>query len=230
MEICNDDSGSVALAAEVLSGGGVIVVPTDTVYGLAALPAFPRAVDRIFTLKDRARDVNLPIIIGEVSQLDQLGVAVPPVGRKLAETFWPGALTIAFGFGGDSHRDDRPAPGEEESEATRGTARPEWLAGRVEVAVRLPDHPFLQQLAAKVGPMAVTSSNRHGQPTATKAHAATESLTELPDLLVDGGTLSATPSTLVNVRSSPARVEREGAIGLQALIAVAGTQALSQEI
>lgn len=229
METCNDDSGSVALAAEVLSGGGVIVVPTDTVYGLAALPAFPRAVDRIFTLKDRARDVNLPIIIGEVSQLDQLGVAVPPVGRKLAETFWPGALTIAFGFG-DSHRDDRPAAGEEESEATRGTARPEWLAERVEVAVRLPDHPFLQHLAAKVGPMAVTSSNRHGQPTATDAHAATESLTELPDLLVDGGTLSATPSTLVNVRPSPARVEREGAIGLQALLAVARTEALSQEI
>lgn len=209
METCDDDIGSVALAAEVLSGGGVIVVPTDTVYGLAALPAFPEAADRIYRMKNRPHGVPLQVIIGQHAQLEDLGVLVPPVGRRLVEALWPGALTVVFGL--------------------RDRARPDWLAEREEAGVRLPDHPFLQQLAAKVGPLAVTSSNLHGQPTATEAHAAIESLTEPPDLLVDGATLTATPSTVVNIRVYPARIERQGAIGVESLREVIGPEALSQE-
>lgn len=208
LEACDDSGESVAVAAEALAGGGVIVVPTDTVYGLASLPAFPEAAERIYQMKDRPRGVPLQIIIGDHTQLDDLGVLVPPVGRRLVEAFWPGALTVVFGVGDE---------------------RPDWLAGRTEVGVRLPDRPFLQQLAAKVGPLAVTSSNLHGQPTATSARAATESLTELPDLLVDGGTLTATPSTVVNIWVSPVRIERHGAIGVESLTAVIGPEALSQE-
>lgn len=216
MKTCNDDPESIGLAAEILSEGGVIAVPTDTVYGLAALPTFPEAVDRIFQMKNRSRDVELPVIIGETSQLGQLDVLVPPVGQRLVEAFWPGALTVVFGFGDGDDQDDQ-------------STRPDWLKGRTEVAVRLPDHLFLQQLAAKVGPLAVTSSNLHGQPTATDARTSVESLTEAPDLLVDGGTLTSTPSTVVNVRLSPGRIEREGTLSTQSLVAVGGPGALSQE-
>lgn len=215
MEICNDDVESVGLTAASLSEGGVVVVPTDTVYGLAALPTFPDAIGRIFEMKNRSREVELPLIIGDVAQLEQLGVLVPPAGQRLIEAFWPGALTVIFGF------DDRRGQSQD--------ARPGWLAGRAEVAVRLPDHRFLQQLAVKVGPLAVTSANLHGQPTATDAQAAVESLTDLPDVVVDGGSLTATPSTLVNVRLSPARVEREGTLSAESLLAVAGSEAPSPE-
>jgi L-threonylcarbamoyladenylate synthase len=187
-----DDEGALA-AAEVLRGGGVVVVPTDTVYGLAARPADADAVRALFGAKGRPEGMHLPVLAATLEQVRDLGVAFTPAAQALARSWWPGPLTMAFGF---EARSERPA----------------WLAGRVEVAVRIPDDDFLRTLLAQTGVLVVTSANPHGAPTPRTAHDVAASLGPAVDLVVDGGRLHDVPSTLVNVRGSKPVVEREGAI------------------
>jgi L-threonylcarbamoyladenylate synthase len=176
-----------------LQRGGVVVVPTDTVYGLAARPEDTDAVRAIYRAKGRPGGMHLPVLAASLEQVRALGVDVTDAANALAARWWPGPLTLAFGFDG-------------------GSARPDWLAGREEVAVRIPDHPFLRGLLRTTGVLLVTSANPHGAPTARVADDAGDSLGDSVDLIVDGGELTEVPSTLVNVRREQAVVEREGAI------------------
>ncbi len=187
-----DEKGTLA-AAEVLDGGGVIVVPTDTVYGLAARPADADAVQAVFRAKGRPEGMPLPVLAASLEQVRALGVDVTPSALALARWWWPGPLTMAFGF---DTRSERPA----------------WLAGRDEVAVRIPDHDFLRALLARTGVLVVTSANPHGAPTPRTAVDVAAGLGPSVDLVVDGGRLHDVPSTLVNVRGTEPVVEREGAI------------------
>jgi len=193
MRIVRADDEGAAAAAEVLRGGGVVVVPTDTVYGLAARPADADAVRAVFGAKGRPEGMHLPVLAATLEQVRDLGVAFTPAAQTLARWWWPGPLTMAFGF---------------EARSTR----PAWLAGRVEVAVRIPDHDFLRTLLAQTGVLVVTSANPHGAPTPRTAHDVAASLGPAVDLVVDGGRLHDVPSTLVNVRGNEPVVEREGAI------------------
>ncbi|MGA2472886.1 MAG: L-threonylcarbamoyladenylate synthase, partial [Acidimicrobiales bacterium] len=187
-----DEKGALA-AAEVLGGGGVIVVPTDTVYGLAARPTDADAVQAVFRAKGRPEGMQLPVLAASLEQVRALGVDVTPAALALARWWWPGPLTMAFGF---EARSERPA----------------WLAGRDEVAVRIPDHDFLRALLARTGVLVVTSANPHGAPTPRTALDVAASLGPSVDLVVDGGRLHDVPSTLVNVSGTEPVVEREGAI------------------
>ena len=187
-----DDEGERA-AAEVLEGGGVVVIPTDTVYGLAARPRDADAVHAVFRAKGRPEGMHLPVLAASLEQVRALGVAFTPAAGVLAQWWWPGPLTLAFCF-------------------DAGVGRPEWLAGRDEVAVRIPDHDFLRSLLARTGVLVVTSANPHGAPTPRTAHDVAASLGPSVDLVVDGGPLRDVPSTLVNVCGTAAEVEREGAI------------------
>jgi L-threonylcarbamoyladenylate synthase len=187
-----DDDGALA-SAEALGGGGVVVVPTDTVYGLAARPADLDAVQAVFRAKGRPEGMHLPVLAASLEQVRALGVAITPAAAALARQWWPGPLTMAFGFDPDA-------------------GRPAWLAGRDEVAVRIPDHDFLRALLARTGVLVVTSANRHGAPTPHTALDVAATLGRSVDLVVDGGVLQDVPSTLVNVRRSEAVVEREGGI------------------
>ena len=92
-----DDEGR-HLATELLRGGGVAVVPTDTVYGLAAMPAEPQAVEAVFRIKERPEGMHLPVLAPSVAQVRALGVAFTPGAEALARRWWPGPLTLAFGF------------------------------------------------------------------------------------------------------------------------------------
>jgi L-threonylcarbamoyladenylate synthase len=188
-----DKDGAIDMAATVLTGGGVIVVPTDTVYGLAARPEDPDAVQAVFRAKDRPEGMHLPVLAASIEQVAALGVNVTPAAAALARWWWPGPLTLALGFVAD------------------GT-RPAWLAGREEVAVRIPDHPFLLALLRKTGVLVVTSANPHGAPTPRTASDVAASLGPSVDLIVDGGRLTEVPSTLVKVSADEPVVEREGAI------------------
>jgi L-threonylcarbamoyladenylate synthase len=192
-----DDEGG-HLAAEFLRGGGVAVVPTDTVYGLAARPAESHAVEAVYRIKDRPESIHLPVLAASVAQVRALGVAFTPGARALARRWWPGPLTLAFGFDARLHR-------------------PAWLDGRAEVAVRIPDHDFLRALLEQTGVLLVTSANPHGAPTAHTAHDVAAALGLSVDLVVDGGPLRDVPSTLVNVRGREPLVEREGAISRAAI-------------
>jgi L-threonylcarbamoyladenylate synthase len=187
-----DDAGAQA-AGDALRAGGVVVLPTDTVYGLAARPDDPDAVQMVFEAKGRPEGMHLPVLAASLEQVRALGIELTSAARTLAERWWPGPLTLAFGF----------APG--------GT-RPGWLDGRDEVAVRIPDHDFLRGLLATTGVLLVTSANPHGAPTPLEAADVETSLGRTVGVIVDGGELSEVPSTLVNVRSAQPVVEREGAI------------------
>ena len=186
-----DDEGTRA-AVEVLRGGGVVVVPTDTVYGLAARPGDCDAVQAVYRAKGRPEGMHLPVLAASLEQVRALGVAFTPAAEVLARWWWPGPLTLAFGFD--------------------GSERPAWLAGRSEVAVRIPDHDFLRALLTQSGVLVVTSANPHGAPTPRTAHDVAASLGPTVDLVLDGGRLRDVPSTLVNVGGAEPVVEREGAI------------------
>ena len=186
---------SPAEAAAALERGEVLVVPTETVYGLAVQAGRPSSVARVFELKARPADAHLPVQVGSVDQLDALGVVRGDVSERL-EAHWPGPLTLVYPL---------------------GDACPSWLAGRPEVAVRIPDHAWLRRVAALAGPLLVTSANRHGRPPAQDLAAAVAGLAGAPDLAVDGGTVGAEASTIVNLAVSPPRILRQGALGAEEL-------------
>lgn len=194
-----DDEGAARAADEVLRGGGVVVLPTDTVYGLAARPDDAAAVGTVYRIKGRPEGMHLPVLASSVAQVRALGVAFPPGADALTRRWWPGPLTLAFGF-------------------EAGDDRPGWLAGREEVAVRVPDHDFVRSLLERTGVLVVTSANLHGAPTPRTAQDAAADLDPSSvDLVVDGGPLKDVPSTLVNLRGAVPMVEREGAISRAAV-------------
>lgn len=196
--IVRADREGERVAADCLSRGGVAVLPTDTVYGLAARPVEAEAVRAIYRLKGRPEGMHLPVLAPSVPHVRALGVAFTPAAEALARRWWPGPLTMAFGF-------------------DPSLERPSWLDGRVEVAVRIPDHDFLRRLLGLTGVLVVTSANAHGAPTPSRAPDVAAALGSPADLIVDGGALHDVPSTLVNVNRPDPSVEREGAIRREAI-------------
>ena len=140
------DERALTIAAATLRAGEVIVVPTDTVYGLAALPDDAGAVRRIYLTKDRPDQMQLPVLAATIDQVRLLGVEFPQEAATLSSRWWPGPLTMVLGF-------------------SATTARPRWLDDREEVAVRIPDNEFLLALMRATGALVVTSANRHGAST-----------------------------------------------------------------
>jgi L-threonylcarbamoyladenylate synthase len=176
-----------------LRRGGVVLLPTDTVYGLAALPDNPEAINKIFTLKERPRDAALPIMVATADDLETLGLEITPAARRLlASRFVPGALTLVLGFG----KSDRPM----------------WLSGREEVGVRIPNDPLLLGILQQTGPLLVTSANRHGRKTPDNVPAILQELVGAPDLVLERGRGEEIPSTVVNCRRKPPLIERLGAV------------------
>lgn len=176
-----------------LQRGGVVVVPTDTVYGLAVSPDFPDSVERLYALKQRPRHMNLPIMVADIAAMETLGVAINDRARRLLESeYVPGALTVAIGF-----VDQATVP---------------WLEGRDEVAIRIPNDQRLLAVLRQTGPLLVTSANASGQDTPKNVGEILEQLNGTPDLAIDGGEIKTIPSTIVNCRLDPPVVEREGVI------------------
>ena len=191
------DADSLALAADALRNGAVVAVPTDTVYGLAADPHQPRAIEQLFALKERPTSVALPVL---VAGRDQLSAVCGPLGRAaehLAGRFWPGPLTLVV----PRHRSFTADLGGPPS-------------SRHTVGVRWPDHPVIQSLCRQLGPLAVTSANRHGAAPATEAGEVAEIFAgdDGLALILDGGSCRGTPSTVVECRGPALRSLREGAI------------------
>lgn len=178
-------------AADVLRRGGVVLVPTDTVYGIAVRADLPGAVDRLAELKERAAEQPVAVLVASLAQAEEVGV-VPEWARPIAERWWPGPLTLVLAR--------RP-----------GLA---WDLGEpaATVGVRVPDHDLVRALAAELGPLATTSANRHGEPTPPTAAEAAATLARPPDLVVDGGRCEGRPSTVVDATGAAPVVLREGPI------------------
>ncbi len=191
----------VAEAAEALLAGGVVVVPTDTVYGVAALPSVPGATDRLFELKARDRTQPLAVLVADTAQARSLVAPPSEIVERWMTRCWPGPLTLVL----------PRAPGE---------ARNLELGGDpATVGVRCPAHNLVRRLAAMVGPVATTSANRHGEATPPTAAGAAAALAGTIDVVVDGGPCAGVPSTVVDATGSRWHIRREGAIGRRALAA-----------
>ncbi len=188
----------LAAAAAALSRGELALIPTDTVYGVAADAFTPAAVTRLLAAKNRGRSMPVPVLIGEASTLAGLTASVPPVANRLAEAFWPGGLTLVV-------------------EHARTLA---WDLGDAEgtVAVRLPDDDVARDLLRRTGPLAVSSANRSGRPAATTAAEAQYQLGEHAAVVLDGGPrVDSRPSTIVDCTAPTPRVLRIGAIDVDRL-------------
>lgn len=186
-----DESG-IAHAVHVLTAGGIVAFPTDTVYGVGAHAFLPQAVQRLYTAKVRPADKAIPLLIADAGQLSQVAQNIPQVAYELAARFWPGALTLVL--------PRTPAVSDE------------ITAGGDTVGVRAPDHPVAQALLRAVGcPLATTSANISGQPPAVTAEDVLAQLDGQIDLLIDGGRCpGGVASTVLDLSVSPIRVLRAG--------------------
>jgi L-threonylcarbamoyladenylate synthase len=180
----------------VLRRGGVVGVPTDTVYGIACRPDAAAALDRVYAIKRRPEGMEIGLLAAGAADLEPL-VAMTPTARRLAAAHWPGGLSLIL-----------PAlPG-------RGLAVPR--RGR-SLMVRVPDHALLRELLERTGPLAVTSANRHGDPAcATAAEVAARLDGEL-DALLDGGHGDGRGSTIIDCTEEPPRLLRTGPLTLHEL-------------
>lgn len=189
-------------AVGLLRDGGIIAYPTETLYGLGVDGTNEEAVEKIFTVKGRSYTAPVSLIIGSWSDLERLTLNIPPSGRKLAEAFWPGGLTILF------------------------TAAPavskKLTAGTGKIGIRFSSDPIADLLARRLGrPITATSANRSGGDECRSAREVLAVLGDRLDAVIDGGTTPGPPgSTIVDVTIDPPLVVREGVISKRRLGAV----------
>ena len=184
--------GAIDQAVKALGRGQLIVLPTDTVYGIAADPFRTGATDRVFAVKRRSRDLELPVLVADVDDALSLAEGVPAVALELMDRFWPGALTIVL-------------PRRPDLDADLGS-------DDATIGVRCPDHPVPRALCRAVGPLATTSANLSGEDTPPTAAAAAEMLGDGIALVLDAGLCEGSPSTVVDCTGSAVKLLREGRI------------------
>lgn len=191
----------LSAAARALSAGQLVVLPTDTLYGLAADAFDSDAVAALLDAKGRGRSMPVPVLVGSWETIEGLVSWVPARVRTLVEAFWPGGLTLIVEHAQTLQWDLGDA---------RGT-----------VAVRMPLHPVALELLAQTGPLAVSSANRSGQPPAPTVDEAREQLGDSVAIYLDSGTITGgLASTIVDVTGEVPKVVRLGAVTLADLRAV----------
>jgi len=183
----------IAAAVEAVKSGELVVLPTDTVYGVGADAFTAHAVTALQNARGADRRVPPPVLVGSRHTLDGLVYSLPKAARELADAFWPGALTIMV----------------EHSPSLQ------WDLGDTGgvVAVRMPLHPVALEVLREVGPMAVTTANKIGGPAPTTAEEAREQLEYSVRVYLEAGAAAdPAPSTIVDVTGDTPRVVRTGAI------------------
>ena len=190
-------------AAHAAAAGELVVLPTDTVYGIGADAFNAAAVRALLAAKGRGPDMPVPVLVGSWTTIEGLVMAVPPVARTLVEAFWPGGLSLVIEHAPSLQWDLGDA---------KGT-----------VMVRMPLHPVAIDLLRLVGPMAVSSANRSGSPPATTAGDAHAQLGDQVAVYLDGGPSPiGVASTVVDITGDVPRVLRVGAVPLDRLRDVVG--------
>ncbi len=183
---------------EILNAGGLIVFPTDTIYGLASKFDNLSAIQRIYTVKDRDQTKALAVLVGNISQVEEVSDEIPPIAKRLMEKFWPGALTIVL-------------------QKSNKIVTP--LSQDNSIGIRIPDDQFVRLLSENTGPLATTSANISGLPSTTNVSEVLAQLRDLVDLIIDGGeSPGGVASTVVDCRKNVIELLREGAISKQDFI------------
>jgi L-threonylcarbamoyladenylate synthase len=200
------DADVVARAAHALRAGQVIVIPTDTVYGLAAAIDKPEAIDRLYAIKGRPDEKAIPVLISDPEHVQKLSSHLSAIAAHLAQSFWPGALTLVLPALPDLPRGVTDVTGD----------------GLKTVAIRVPDNALARAIiAAAGGALAVTSANRSGAAPAVEARQVDGFGLGQPLLVIDGGRAAGgVPSTIVLATSEQPQILREGAISESAIAKV----------
>ncbi|MEV3901996.1 L-threonylcarbamoyladenylate synthase [Mycobacterium sp. NPDC050551] len=196
------DTG-IASAVSALKGGALVVLPTDTVYGIGANAFDSSAVAALLAAKGRGRDMPVPVLVGSWHTIDGLVYTVPRTARELIRAFWPGALSLVV----------RQAP----SLA--------WDLGDADgtVMLRMPLHPVAIELLREVGPMAVSSANISGRPAAVTAADARAQLGDQVEVYLDAGpSAQQSASTIVDLTGAHPRILRVGPVSAESIAEVLG--------
>jgi tRNA threonylcarbamoyl adenosine modification protein (Sua5/YciO/YrdC/YwlC family) len=189
-------------AASTIRRGDLIVLPTDTVYGIGADAFSSTGITALLAAKARGRDMPVPVLVGSPSVLHVLVSKFPENGWDLVDAFWPGALTIV----------------------ARHQPSLQWDLGdaRGTVALRMPLHPVAIELLTQTGPLGVSSANKSGRPAATTASEAQDQFGTLVDVYLDGGpTTDSVPSSIIDMTGDAPRLLREGALTFEEIAKVA---------
>ncbi len=169
--------------------GGVVVMPTDTVYGLIGRAFDKEAVDRIYTLKSRTPGKPLIVLIADMSDLDKFSIKLDDADKMIIKKIWPGPFSVAI----------------EMNEAFS------YLSSNGKLAVRLPDNDLLREIIRQTGPLVAPSANLQAMPTATTIEEAKQYFGEMVDLYVDSGEiLEGEPSTLITIENGGIKILRQG--------------------
>jgi L-threonylcarbamoyladenylate synthase len=196
----------IASAISALKGGRLVVLPTDTVYGIGADAFDGAAVAALLAAKGRGRDMPVPVLVGSWHTIDGLVYSVPESARELIRAFWPGALSLVV----------QQAPSLQ------------WDLGDAQgtVMLRMPLHPVAIELLREVGPMAVSSANVSGRPAAVTAADARDQLGDQVEVYLEAGpSAQGSASTIVDLTGDKPHVLREGPVSAAAIAEVLGLEA-----
>jgi L-threonylcarbamoyladenylate synthase len=190
--LLSTEPGILEVAGKYIIEGKVIAFPTDTVYGLGAGVFQPAGISRLYEAKGRDQTKAIAVLIGDVDQLHLLTPGLPPPALRLAEKFWPGALTLVV---------------------PRNPSLPDEISLYPSIGIRMPDHPFARSLLKATGPLATTSANLSGQSNPQSAADVYSQLDGRIDLIIDGGIVKGgVPSTVVDCSTDSLVILRQGAI------------------
>ena len=182
----------IAEAARIMRAHGVIIYPTETLYGLGANPFDPEAMERLYAIKGRGTDKPLPFLIKDQEMLLTLVEKVPPLGRELMERYWPGPLTLIF-------------------QAKQGLPAP--LGGTGTIGLRISAHPIARQIVEGMdAPLIATSANPTGGADLTDVGRIAGIFGDQVDLIIDGGKVPGIGSTVIDLTVAPPRIVRQGMI------------------
>lgn len=211
---CGDESQratGLASAVSAAKGSRLVVLPTDTVYGIGADAFDSTAVAALLAAKGRGRDMPVPVLVGSWHTIDGLVYTVPAAARELIRAFWPGALSLVV----------RQAPSMQ------------WDLGDANgtVMLRMPLHPVAIDLLRQVGPMAVSSANISGRPPALTVDEARDQLGERVEVYLDGGpSAQRAPSTIVDLAGARPTILRHGPITAERIATVLGVDPASLQV
>jgi L-threonylcarbamoyladenylate synthase len=181
--------------ARVLQGKGLIIYPTETLYGLGANPCYPEAMKRVYAIKRRDKAKPIPFLIKDQEMLAILAEEIPPIGRELMERYWPGPLTLIF-----RARQGLPAP-------LRGKAGT--------IGLRISSHPIASGIVEALdAPLTSTSANLAGADDLIDGNQFAKLFGDQVDLIIDGGRVAGQGSTVVDLTVAPPRIMRQGMISV----------------
>lgn len=193
--IKSDHPVALPHAVDVLKNGGLVAFPTDTVYGLAALPSSDEFIERLYTVKGRESTRAIAILLSSATELEEVSIKPNKSALELASRFWPGPLTLIV---------------------PRHPNLPDVLSPNPTIGVRVPDHAFALELLKLVGPLGVTSANISGRENTNTAQEVMNQLDGMIHLVIDGGkSPGSVPSTVVDCTTPDPVILRHGPIAFE---------------